>query len=380
MYKSFVVLALAAPFAVFAAPINKRQTPSLAATVLKFADVLNQFEAQFYQAAMSKFVDSDYTDAGFVSSRIPLEQFTIIQNDETLHSSFLQSGLAALGESPVTSCKFNLDAATKDVATMTATARVVENLAVSAILGAAPLVGDPVILQAAASILTVEAKHQSMLNVLSSTGSSIPSAFDIPLAPSEVLAIAAPFFDGPCDLGIPAFPTLTITNDGPVTPGTKLTLKSDAINGTICEDELFCQMLLGGFPNSITVPFNNCVVPAGLNGPMAIWVTSDEQPLLFNSVDRQTNNNKLVAGPTMTFVDTQPQTLVQMLRAENAGTVTSKVITGGEASSGSGSGTNSTSSVNNGVTDGGVPVLTTGFSADGKINVLGWNVTDPQGQ
>ena len=86
---------------------------------------------------------------------------------------------------------------------MAATARVVENVGVAAYLGGATLLTDPIILGAAASILTIEARHQTILNVLSGTGSAIPQAFDIAFTPSDVLAIAGPFFSGPCDLGIP---------------------------------------------------------------------------------------------------------------------------------------------------------------------------------
>lgn len=83
---------------------------------------------------------------------------------------------------------------------MAATARVVENLGVAAYLGAAHLIDDPVILTAAGSILTVEARHQTILNVLNN-GVSIPQAFDIALLPNEVLAIASSFISG-CDLGV----------------------------------------------------------------------------------------------------------------------------------------------------------------------------------
>ena len=86
---------------------------------------------------------------------------------------------------------------------MAATARVVEAVGVGAYLGGATLITDPVLLDAAGSILTVEARHQTVLNILSGTGTAVPSAFDIPLTPSEVLALAGPFIDGPCDLGIP---------------------------------------------------------------------------------------------------------------------------------------------------------------------------------
>ena len=86
---------------------------------------------------------------------------------------------------------------------MAATARVVEMVGVGAYLGAASLVSDPQLLTAAASILTVEARHQTMLNVLSGSGAAIPQAFDIPLSPSQVLAIAGGFIQPGCDLGVP---------------------------------------------------------------------------------------------------------------------------------------------------------------------------------
>ena len=75
---------------------------------------------------------------------------------------------------------------------------------------------------------------------------------------------------------------------------------------------LFCQMLIGGLPNTISLPLSQCVVPAGINGPVALWITSDSQPLLGNPVDRAVD--KQVAGPTIAFIDTEPQLLGQMAR------------------------------------------------------------------
>lgn len=377
------LLALA-PLAL-AAPV-RRQNANIDVTILKFADVLEQFESQFYQAALQKFQSNDFTAAGFVSSDIPIQQFKTIQTDEATHSTVLQSVLKSLNEEPVTSCKFKFDDALSDVATMAATARVVENLGVSAYLGAAPLVTDPILLQAAGSILTVEARHQTVLNALSGTGTAIPNAFDVAFSPSEVLAVAAPFFDGPCDLGVPANPTLSITNTGAVTPGTLVTFKSDAINGTIPDDQLHCQMLIGGQPNSLSLKLSECKVPDGLDGPVAIFITSDDQPVVANSIDRINNNGKIIAGPTMAFIDTAPQMLGQMLRAGNGGTTeTTSTISPDQASSIlSGSSATATASgaeatgtaapppVNNGVNNGGKPVLSTGPSADGKIIVMGW--------
>jgi hypothetical protein len=68
-------------------------------------------------------------------------------------------------------------------------------------VGATQLVADRSILLAAGTILTVESRHQSLLNTLNG-GSHIPQAFDQPLSPQQILALAAPLITG-CDLGIP---------------------------------------------------------------------------------------------------------------------------------------------------------------------------------
>ena len=209
----------------------------------EFADVLEQFENNFYSQALQKFQDQDFVSAGFSSSTLPLEQLKIIQGDEFTHSNVLQSALQSFGETPITSCKFNFDSALTDVATMASTARVVENVGVMAYLGGATLITDPVLIAAAGTILTVEARHQTLLNIMSGTGTAIPAAFDMALTPEEVLSIVTPFFDGVCDLGIQANPTLAITNTGSVGPGTLLSFSSSALDGTIPQNVSFSRYL-----------------------------------------------------------------------------------------------------------------------------------------
>jgi len=238
-----------------------------------------------------------------------LEQFNSIAKDESTHSTVLQGAIASFGDKPITTCTFNFSSVLTDVTTMAAVARLVENVGVSAYLGAAHLLSDPVLLTAAGSILTVEARHQTVLNILNA-GTAIPQAFDVGFTPQEVLAIAGPFISG-CDVGVTANPTLSVTNTGKVGAGTALTFSSAAINGTT--DGFFCQMIVGGLSSAITLPFNQCVVPEGITGPVALWVTSDNQPLLNNPVDR--DQSKIVAGPTMAFIDNQPQVLGQLVRA-----------------------------------------------------------------
>jgi hypothetical protein len=384
-YSTLSILTLAAPLVAHAAPA--RRAPSANdILVLTFADVLEQLESGFYAAGISKFKDADFSAAGFTSPTLVAQQLTAIQSDEATHSTILQATLASFGAQPLTSCNFNFDPALPDVATMAATARVVEFVGVSAYLGGATLLDDPVLLDSAGSILSIEARHSTVLNILSGTGVAVPQAFDIPLTPSEVLAIASPFISG-CDLGVPANPNLAITNTGSVGPGTLLTFSSTAITGST--DNLFCQMMIGGAPFSITLPLSQCIVPANINGPVAIWITSDGNPLANNVRDRATD--KQVAGPVVAFIDSQVDMLAQLARtsSSNSGansgeSVTTQTISPEEASSiiagatqtqtasgASSTGVNSSSS--SGVSVSSTPNLSTGTSSDGKITVDGWS-------
>jgi hypothetical protein len=378
---SLIALVSAFPALVCAAPASSFYSKRAAAAdvlVFKFADVLEQLESEFYKQALAKFKDNDFVAAGFSSSQVAIEQFSVIQCDEATHSKVLQAALKSFGEQPITSCKFKFDSALTDVATMAATARVVEAVGVGAYLGAAPLLTDPVLLTSAGSILTVEARHQTVLNILSGTGTAVPAAFDIALTPSEVLALAGPFIDGPCDLGVPPNTPLSITNTGVVGPGTKLTFSTTALTSSNDTSKLFCQMLLGGQATSIPLPFDNCTVPEGINGPVAIFITSDGQPLINNVRDRATS--QLVAGPTMAFIDTKPQLLGQLARSSGAAppqSTSTRTISPSDASSIIASATSispAASSTSGAVSSSSAPPAPTGSSgypADGSSGTSG---------
>lgn len=84
-------------------------------------------------------------------------------------------------------------------------------------------------------------------------------------------------------------------------------------------------MLIGGAFDAIALPFDSCIVPGGINGPVAIFITSDGQPLLNNVRDRATT--QLVAGPLLAFIDTDPQMLSQLVRVSSDGTPDSTTST-----------------------------------------------------
>ncbi|KAJ7444762.1 ferritin-like domain-containing protein [Mycena galericulata] len=367
-YSTSILAALAGPLLVSARPIRTRAASANDALVFQFANVLNQLEQGFYTQGIQKFSDSDFTAAGFTSSMVASQTLNAILGDEGGHIDTLGQALLDNGATPLT-CNFNFDSVLTDVPTMAATARVVEYLGVSAFLGAATLIDDPVFLDAAASILTVEARHQTLLNILSGTGSSIPQAFDLPLTPQEVLSVAQGFISGPCDLGVKPTNTLTVTNTGAISQGTLITVSGANITGT---DNLFCNMMVGGAPFSINMPLAQCVVPPGINGPVSVWITSDNNPLINNVVDRATTQQ--VAGPAIFFVDSSPEMLGQLVR------VTSSSSSSDSSSSSSGNSTDSSSSSSSSSPNGAaappsasapLPTSSPGPSPDGKTTVNG---------
>ena len=355
---------------------------------------MEQLETEFYTQALSKFQTSDFISAGFSDASVPVQQFTNIMSDESTHTTVLEQVIQSLGDSAISGCSFDFSSVLTDVATMAPVARLVENVGVGAYLGAAHLVTDPSILTSAASIVTVEARHQTILNVLNG-GTAIPSAFDLPLLPQEVLALAGPFISG-CSVGIDALPSLTVTNSGPIVAGTSLSFQFDQQSSISDTSSLSCQMLVGGAPFSISLPFDACVVPDGLSGAVAIYVTNDTQPLANNARDRFTGN--IVAGPTMAFLDGSVEALASLAK--------SGVVSGSSSSSGSGSdsaitsistatispdeassiiasasatATDSAASADQATataaSDSSIPSsanTTTGASSDGAINVNGW--------
>jgi hypothetical protein len=290
-------------------PIRVRQSSTAdEQTVFQFAQVLNQLESSFYSQAISQFQDSDFTAAGFSSSQMVTQILTQIQSDEDTHIQTLQAGLQVTGGTPL-SCTFDFGSALQSVTSTLATARTVEFLGVSAFLGAAHLLpGD--LVDSAGQILTVEARHSTLLNIFSGQGSVIPSPFDLPLTPQEVLGIAGGFISDPssCNLGLTPTNTLTVTNQN-ITAGTLLTVNATGISGT---DNLFCNMIQGGNATALNLPLASCTVPTGTNGPVALWITNSSTPLANDVTSRATDAQ--VAGPAIFFVDSSPEALPQLVR------------------------------------------------------------------
>jgi hypothetical protein len=183
-----------------------------------------------------------------------------------------------------------------DAKGMVGTAAILENVGVSAYLGAGPILASPSILGTAASILTIEARHQTFIRAASGI-TAVPQAFDTPLSPKAVFSLAAPFIQScPQDsnLVLTAFPALTMTAGAAgastnLVAGSQLSLSSSAASGA-----QFCGFSTGGqVGGTAFTPFANgaCEVPGGLQGLVYVTLTS-QGPLTGVLTDDIT-----VAGP-----------------------------------------------------------------------------------
>ncbi len=149
--------------------------------ILNYALTLEFLEAAFYNEATKNNVVADGNSQLAVFLRT-------VTRDENRHVGFLRSGL---GSKAVKRPKFNFGDTTKDPTMFALTSEVLENTGVSAYLGQAKNIRSAKILGQAGSILTVEARHASVIGVLnknSSDGIAPDGAFDRAKSARAILA------------------------------------------------------------------------------------------------------------------------------------------------------------------------------------------------
>jgi rubrerythrin len=151
--------------------------------ILNFALTLEYLEAEFYTQAVGHI---DRNQFGALA-----EFAALVRDDENAHVAALKN---ALGRKAVKKPTFDFGAAVTDQATFVKTAFVLENTGVHAYLGQAGKIKTPALLGAAASILTVEARHASAIallidvtNVDGPNGITPDGAFDVPWSKARVL-------------------------------------------------------------------------------------------------------------------------------------------------------------------------------------------------
>lgn len=215
---------------------------------------------------------------------------------EATHVTTLNTAIAAAGVQPVAMCTYNFNFTT--AAAMVSTANVLENIGVSAYLGAAPLISSKAVLTVAAEIVTVESRHQTFIRTAGKVA-AVPSAFDTPLGVRNVFSLAAPFITS-CpqgsNLAVTPFPALTQTGvtggngtNGAVTSGSTVQLSTTA------QGAMACAFTNGGQTGGTAfTAFANgqCEVPQGLAGDAYLNLASSMPGALGTLTDDIT-----VAGP-----------------------------------------------------------------------------------
>jgi rubrerythrin len=159
--------------------------------ILNFALTLEYIEATFYERGNAAKLITDSREQDI---------FATIQKDEEAHVQALTDTLKAIGTAPVAKPTVTFPAATfASRESYLKLAMVFENTGVGAYLGQAGSITNKEILQAAAGIFGVEARHAALIGVISNAtpeGGIYKGATETPIAKGTVLAAVMPFVGG----------------------------------------------------------------------------------------------------------------------------------------------------------------------------------------
>ena len=155
--------------------------------VLNYALTLEHLEYAFYRDGVGLFTFGNDSRGASIDTNL-----AAIRDHEMAHVDTLTKVITDLGGDPVAEATYDFGDAYTDPTAFLATAMALENTGVSAYDGAAQFIDDPDLLTAAGSIVAVEARHASYLNLLNGEV-PFPAAFETPLTMEEVLKIAGPF-------------------------------------------------------------------------------------------------------------------------------------------------------------------------------------------
>ncbi|KAL1310618.1 hypothetical protein AAFC00_000890 [Neodothiora populina] len=297
--KTAILSTTALAVAAMAAPLVKRD--DIDGVILNYALTLEHLEAAFYAQGLQNFTEAEFCRAGFSDPQF-YKNLQEIARDEATHVSFLTTALQAAGVAPVAACTYNFGALTPQ--TFLQTSSILEGVGVSAYLGAAANITNKAYLTAAASILTVEARHDAFVRGLLKQ-SPFPQPFDTPLDFNEVYSLAAPFIvscpESNPALPVKAFPALTVATGMPSVQGASITYKVS--NATLPAGQLYIAfpLVTGAVFEPVTRNADGTLmaqIPSGANGP------AGEVFAILTSSNTTLGDDNTVAGPAVLEVAT----------------------------------------------------------------------------
>jgi rubrerythrin len=196
--------------------------------ILNFALTLEYIESTFYERGNAANVITDAREKDI---------FSTIQKDEEAHVQALTDTLNKLGVTPVAKPTITFPASTfasRDA--YLKLAMIFENTGVGAYLGQAGSITNKDILQAAAGIFGVEARHAALIGIVSGAtpeGGIYMGATETPIAKATVLTAVMPFIGGLPNTGIaPAPQSLNLLPAGLAIGGAAAALVAFRTRGT----------------------------------------------------------------------------------------------------------------------------------------------------
>jgi hypothetical protein len=144
--------------------------------ILNYALTLEYLESSFYNEATSR---------GKITDPKLVQLLRTVTKDENAHVKLLKS---VLGSHAIKKPKFDFQGIPGDQAKFAATSYVLENTGVHAYLGQAPNIKAAKVLLAAASIVTVEARHSGAIGLYLGKGIAPSGPLDTGLSAAKILA------------------------------------------------------------------------------------------------------------------------------------------------------------------------------------------------
>lgn len=169
--------------------------------VLNYALTLEYLEAEFYRQG---------NEAGLLNGK-EAKYLAAVQRDEESHVATVMQTVQKIGGQPVAAPAVDFGDAFSSREKYLTLSHTFENVGVQAYLGAAGFISDKAVLQAAAGIFGVEARHAAIVGNLlglKAEGGVYMGATETPLSQDEVLAAVKPFLADPKAAGGDAAVTL----------------------------------------------------------------------------------------------------------------------------------------------------------------------------
>jgi len=131
---------------------------------MSYALQLKYLTSAFYRQGQGNFTDLDFISGGFLNRTYGY--IGLMGRHETAHADFLNQTILQLNATPPVPCIYDFSVALSNVSSYARTAAELEDIIVSAYDYALGTLNHPILVQALASITTVNARHAAFIKLL----------------------------------------------------------------------------------------------------------------------------------------------------------------------------------------------------------------------